>query len=668
LYNKFVFLIIFCSVVRAVNIPWQGLVIEDRQRPLENAVIINLNSGDWTLSDEWGIFRLPSPGLQDTVVISRYGYYSDTLFAAGPQKISILLLKNPLKMDRIQVTNQDSRLSKEQSRRASESISSISRPIPALALRSYGGQAGVINLSLDGGPPTHTKILFEGVDLTSSQNGETDLSQIPPYLIERLSFSRSAFLSHGSGAVDGALQLNYGEKSNQVELRAGSFAYKSAAAAFAFKAGDWSFNSALGQTINPGKYPVGGAGQRELRKNNDFDQTFFMGKIKRLYNKSVFISASLMSTRQKRGVAGSIISQSPAARRNDNLNIFSMQSGIFNKNNSILTSISRRYSRETYINPQFALNSRHEIENFQFKSSWERDLSSVWKLKGTLHFQRQGINSSDLQAAVRNYRSIAVINNISLSPRLDILLGSRLDQEIHNYTENTWQALINFKINKSSRLTFCAGNAFRYPTFNDFYWVPGGNPDLEPEFTDYAALELIKEYAKHDLSFRYSHKSSRDLIQWAPSAGNIWSPVNLNSTRRETFTLVLNRRRDIYYYRTHLSYFKARDLTAQKRLIHTPEIIFYSGLGLTGNKLDGFLSINYTGRQISYYSWPQNVIIPSFTTVNFELQSNPALIPWLQIILNIENLFNQYYYTIKGYPEPGRNFKISIIIKDGSHK
>lgn len=642
------------------RIPLRGVVTADGFHPLENAVILNLNSGDWTLSDEWGVFIIQDLNPQDTLLVSRYGYFSDTLYAAGLNDVSIILLKNPLKMAGIQVKGNSTGwpgLPK------SPSLARITRVIPALSLKSYGGQAGIKNLSIEAGSPTHTKILFEGVDLTSSQNGETDLSQIPDYLIESLSFSRSAFLSHGSGAMDGAILLRYGEKSNQVELSGGSYDYQSAAASFSLKARGWRLNSALGVSENSGNFPVT-EGSFKRRQNNDFKQSFFMGRIKRLYNNSGFFTASILTTRQKRGVAGSIISPSPEARRNDGLDIIAVRTGIFFRNNLILSSLSRRFSRETYVNPQFAQNSRHDIENLQLKGSWEWRPISIWKVKGLLQLQRQDISSSDVKAPARKYGSAALTHEFLLFPGLDFLAGFRIDREAGNYTEKTWQTKINFQILNSILISGSGGNAFRYPTFNDLYWLPGGNPELEPEFTDYAALELAIKYPHHNLSFRYSLKSSRNLIQWAPAAGNIWSPVNLKSTSRETFTLALDGDLNIIKYRTHLSRLKARDNSARKRLKHTPEYIGFLGLGTAWNRFEGYLSIAYTGKQISFYSWPENVLMRAYKTVNFTLEFQLPVLTLVKVRLLFENILDENYYTIRHYPEPGRNLKISIIIKD----
>ena len=56
--------------------------------------------------------------------------------------------------------------------------------IPSLEMRTYGGYAGVSSASFDGGFARHTKVLFNGVDLTDAMNGQVDLSTLPSFALK----------------------------------------------------------------------------------------------------------------------------------------------------------------------------------------------------------------------------------------------------------------------------------------------------------------------------------------------------------------------------------------------------------------------------------------------------------------------------------------------------
>ena len=60
--------------------------------------------------------------------------------------------------------------------------------IPGSFIKSYGGMSGIVNLSMDGGQPIHTKIILDGIDLTNPQNGQTDLSNIPVEIMQQFTW------------------------------------------------------------------------------------------------------------------------------------------------------------------------------------------------------------------------------------------------------------------------------------------------------------------------------------------------------------------------------------------------------------------------------------------------------------------------------------------------
>ena len=54
--------------------------------------------------------------------------------------------------------------------------------LPSLEIRTYGGYAGVTSASFNGGFARHTKVLFNGVDLTDAQNGQVEISAITTFV------------------------------------------------------------------------------------------------------------------------------------------------------------------------------------------------------------------------------------------------------------------------------------------------------------------------------------------------------------------------------------------------------------------------------------------------------------------------------------------------------
>jgi vitamin B12 transporter len=74
--------------------------------------------------------------------------------------------------------------------------------------------------------------------------------------------------------------------------------------------------------------------------------------------------------------------------------------------------------------------------------------------------------------------------------------------------------------------------SFRHPLFSSLYWAPGqgvqGNPDLKPEDGWGGDLGLSWRYQdRFSLSATVFAQWTRDSIHWSPGAGGIWSPQNV---------------------------------------------------------------------------------------------------------------------------------------------
>ncbi len=72
---------------------------------------------------------------------------------------------------------------------------------------------------------------------------------------------------------------------------------------------------------------------------------------------------------------------------------------------------------------------------------------------------------------------------------------------------------------------------YRYPTMNDLYFQPGGNPDLTPEkgFTYDGGISLNVKRKRYSVAFDASAFDSHitDWILWTPNSKGYWQPSNV---------------------------------------------------------------------------------------------------------------------------------------------
>ena len=96
-------------------------------------------------------------------------------------------------------------------------------------------------------------------------------------------------------------------------------------------------------------------------------------------------------------------------------------------------------------------------------------------------------------------------------------------------------------------------------------------------------------------------------------------------------------------------------------MLYTPRHSAGLNLDYTAKKWQLHYQAYFTDDRISRYSWPQNVTIEKVLehTVGISYDFNFKLGTISNSFL-IENLTDENYETIKGYPEPGRTFKYRI--------
>ena len=73
--------------------------------------------------------------------------------------------------------------------------------------------------------------------------------------------------------------------------------------------------------------------------------------------------------------------------------------------------------------------------------------------------------------------------------------------------------------------------SFRAPAFNDLYWEPGGNRDLQPEKATTMRISALLISKKFSFDANIKKTNSNNLIIWIP-VSNSWTAENLDKTQR----------------------------------------------------------------------------------------------------------------------------------------
>ena len=225
---------------------------------------------------------------------------------------------------------------------------------------------------------------------------------------------------------------------------------------------------------------------------------------------------------------------------------------------------------------------------------------------------------------------------------------------------------------------------FRFPTLNDLYFLPGGNPDLKRESGWTYDIGLSFAVGKEDVysfsgSVNWFDSYVKDWILWLPTTKGFFSPRNV---------------KDVHAYGTewksdlNLALGKDWNLTLNGTLSWTPSINEGDPMSPADKSVGKQLpyvpewSSSITGR-LSWKRWSllykwcyyserftmsSNDIsltgkLPSYYMSNLTLEKGLSS-KWAELSLKgaINNLFNEEYLSVLSRPMPGINFEFFISI------
>ncbi len=670
-------LVILITAFAIADAPISGQVFSSNGIPLSYAIITDKISQNWVIADENGYFNyhFNAPLTQDHELnVSRYGYQANSLIISNKFFYTIELQPQPIKQEPIIVSGTEAilpgQITNNYQNNFGDNPYNVFQQIPGISIRSYGGKAGIMTLSFNGSPTVNTKILLEDIDITSAQNGETDLSQIPETFINQIAVASSPGIFYGSGAVDGVLKINPWQENTSVSASLGNYGYTAIKGNYGNNWENISLNLLAGYLSNDGNYIYTVEDSQSTRVNNDFKRKYIALKgAVRISNRSN-ISTTVMESNQERGVTGSIGWPSPIARRNDKLQLGNLTYNRLNKSGYTKFQLNHRKSIENYEdpNPFWPISSEHIVFGNSLKIQHNQ---TIWK-NATANFLYEGklerIESNDVGDHERFTQSLAAEISIPLLNIIKFIPAFRIDRIRESDIYPTSNLRIAYNGLKYMELEYNIGTGFRYPTFNDLYWQPGGNPDLKPENSLNQSLKsklYFKNNYNNNIYLNISDIRTDDLIQWVPLDETffVWQPQNIASSRRTSITVgnQFSMAKLPLQISWHTTFQKTNDVDLNKPLLYAPEVIGFIYISYDFHIIDIGIQAHYTGKRLVEYGFSDDISLPGYWYTSATLQYKTKLFgSLLSFIAEATNLLDKQYMSINGYPEPGRILNLSI--------
>lgn len=225
------------------------------------------------------------------------------------------------------------------------------------------------------------------------------------------------------------------------------------------------------------------------------------------------------------------------------------------------------------------------------------------------------------------------------------------------------------------RLRANAGNSYQFPTGNDLYWKPGGNPELKPEHC--RSIETGADFFFHktiQLSFTVYRNNVSDWIQWVPDQAGYYSPRNIKKVRADgiesgiTFPIAVQQWKmklnGSYTFSRSVNrstYQALADDILNKQLIYIPKHAAACSFNLSNHGFTFWMLYQFNG--LRYTTSDHSYFLPAHHLLQCALMYEHSFKKIrLQPYFRISNLTDSAYQSMAWRPMPGRSFITGISI------
>ena len=647
-------------------------------------IIEELNSEsqerNWTISDENGDFSINIMNGSD-VLFQRIGFKDVIVKNEDQLSKSIIMVKENISLEKVDVYGKK----KEDYFKNKTSLNNLGifsrngslNQIPSLEIRTYGGYAGVASASFDGGYARHTKVLYNGIDLTDAMNGQVDLSTLPSFALQSVNYRLNSGTKFGSGSIDGSLNINNNILNNNVFFGVGDFGFKQYGANYSINRKTSKRNISFGKTSYNGDYKyIDSSGNNVKRLNNYLDQFFLSVDRKFVIREDFLLNIFTLLTENVRGAAGSTSFPSPNATRTDDFDLFALSFSKFFENGSLDLYMNRSTNYQEFDDSEgsFPVYSEHALDYSAFGFKGNQTINPSFNYEAVFNIKSERVDSSELQKEELETTSFSFVGNyVNSDYDFKVSPSMRYDSREENdkTTYNLGFEAINQFADSGSSFDFNLdiGSSFQFPTMNDLYWpdglYSGGNPNLKPEESEYIALSISNESSIGKIKVTASLKDYENLILWQPNESFKYVPINVSSAERTSYNFQYLK--DFSDLQMQLTYnvYETLDKDVDEKLLYVPDSSASLLLVYKLNNLTHF-SLNYklVGDRILQYqsSFAEQVNDKSYGLLSLGVSN---VFNWMDedsIVLNmaVDNLLDEEYISTIGYPEPGRSINFIL--------
>lgn len=296
--------------------------------------------------------------------------------------------------------------------------------------------------------------------------------------------------------------------------------------------------------------------------------------------------------------------------------------------------------------------------NFIFNDKIAYNIIGEYQLNTAEGFQ------SGIKSVTRNAGSFAGLLRWNPSERLYFEAGIKKDLVEKITTPVLFSFSGKMKVNSWWNTVLNLSKNFRYPSFNDLYWQPGGNLNLKSETSHQAELGNNFKYGAFKLNVTPFYIQIKDMIRWLPNTKGIWSPTNTNKVESYGVESQFDFEKSFGKNKTRFSlgyvFTHSKNRETHRFLAYVPQHKIYGNASYHYDFIEIFVQGMFNGLTYTSDEEKQKDAIKSYFVSNSGV--NITLLKHYQIGFKVNNIFDEIYETTAFYPLPKRNYSANLLI------
>ncbi len=567
------------------------------------------------------------------------------------------------------------------------------RPVPGIEIQRFGGLGKGATLRIRGSDPTQVQVLVDGLRVKSPASGFTDLADLSLDAIDRIEIVRGPQSGlYGADAIGGVVNIitKKGEGAPRVTLfvEGGSFTTVREAVNAQGAWGRFNFN------VSASRYDTRGH-LREFN-NDDSNQTVVAGRLGYDFPWKGELSLTGRYSRLNADLPvdnpGPPIVFDPNAHQQSEVGLYTLayRQPIFdwwqvsarfgqwwNRVNfqdpppppgddptlpfSFATpdSLARTYRREAELVNSFTLAPWNVL------TVGAEHRADGGTINGTFAFM-----TPQVQEFSKSFNTVSVFgqDEIKLFERLFLTGSVRWEDSDEFGSSVTGRVALAFVIKETgTKIRGVWGQGFRTPTINDLLFPGFGNTALKPEKSDGYEVGVDQRLWENRvrLGATYFHTDFRELIQsvFDPTAPFSFRPVNVGRARTEGVEAYLEvEPLDWLLAYVNYTYLSAVNKETGRELPNRARNTWNTGIVVTPHeRLRLFMQAHVASNQfVSTFSERNPGYYRIDTGGTLRVLGRVGILDRLELTARIENLTDQRYAELAGFPQPGFNALVGL--------